>query len=272
MTIVNRSGVSGAYVDFEDQQVRVVSDRPISRAEAKGLAARVELAWANDDHVQKWDDKRPLRSQLTVAVLSAQAFTRLTGDTTGSIAGVTTGKNLFVVPERVLHGTSQEDEDTIAHELAHVQDFREAGDAMESIPTYLEEGKATVLGDAWGADDERLASATRLMASLSADDAAYLLRNFRRASAESRPPNFVFAGETTGALFVEFLATHVKKDALVRLCDAIEATGHGTRFTTAFRQSFGMSLTEAEQRFIRFIADTEGDPSRRLAGTLYAPR
>ncbi len=271
MTIVNRS-VGGAYVDFEDEQVRVVSDHPIPRAEAKGLAERVELAWANDVHQQKWDDQKPLRAPLTVAVLSPRAFERFTGDSSGSIAGVTTGKNLFVVPERVLQGTSPHDEDTLAHELAHVQDFREAGDAMDSIPTYLEEGKATVLGDAWGGDDDRLTSAARLMASLDADDAEYLLRNFRRASAESRPPNFVFAGETTGALFVEFLATHVKKDALVRLCDAIEAAGDGTRFTTAFRQSFGLSLTEAEQRFIAFIADTEGDPQRRLAGTLYAPR
>lgn len=272
MTSVNRSGVSGAYVDFEDEQVRVVSDRPISRAEAQGLAERVELAWANDVHQQKWDDKKPLRAQLTVAVLSPQSFRRFTGDTTGSVAGVTTGKDLFVVPERVLHGTSQADEDTLAHELAHVQDFREAGDAMDSIPAYLEEGKATVLGDAWGGDDQRLGSAARLMASLSADDAAYLLRNFRRASAEARPPNFVFAGETTGALFVEFLATHVKKDAMVRLCDAIEAAGDGTRFTNAFRQAFGISLSEAEQRFVDFIADTEGDPARRLAGTLYSPR
>ena len=273
MAGVNWSGVNGAqYEDYEDAQVRVVSDRPISRAEAKGLAARVELAWASDAHEQQWDDTRPLQPQLTVAVLSPAAFARFTGDETGSIAAVTTGKDLFVVPERVLHGTSQEDEDTLAHELAHVQDFRMAGDAMDSIPTYLEEGKAVVLGDAWGADDKRLASVARTMTALSADDVAYLLRNFRHPSAEGRPPQFVYAGETAGALFVEYLATHVRADAVVRLCDAVEAAGDGTRFTTAFRKSFGLSLTEAEQRFIAFVRETERSPSRRLAGTLYAPR
>ena len=266
------SASSGLYEDFRDAQVRVVSDRPVSRAEAKALAARIERAWNSDTEVQRWDDQRPLQKQLTVAVLSARAFAHFTGDDTGSIAGVTTGKDLFVVPDRVLRGTSADDEDTIAHELSHVQDFREAGDAMDSVPTYLEEGKASVLGDAFGRDAKHLADTARTMASLSADDVAYLLRNFRHASAERRPPPFVYAGEVTGALFVEYLATHVRRDAVVRLSDAVEAAGRGTRFTTAFQQAFGLSLTEAEQRFVAFVRDTEGEPNRRLAGTLYGPR
>jgi hypothetical protein len=272
------SGVRGAgganamYVDFQDTQVRVVSDHPLGAADAKALAARIERAWIHDTKVQRWDDQRPLQKQLTVAVLSAPDFARFTGDDTGSVAGVTTGKDLFVVPDRVVHATTREDEDTIAHELSHVQDFREAGDAMDSVPTYLEEGKASVIGDAWGGDAQRLASSARTMASLSADDVAYLLENFRSASAERRPPQFVYAGEVTGAMFVEFLATHVNKDAVAHLSDAVEAAGKGTRFTTAFTKAFGISLTEAEQRFVTFIRDTEGDPSRRLAGTLYAPR
>ena len=265
-------GESAMYVDYQDTQLRVVSDHPLSSSDARSLAARIERAWAHDTKVQRWDDQRPLQKQLTVAVLSAQAFARFTGDDTGSVAGVTTGKDLLVVPNRVLHGTTPDDEDTIAHELSHVQDFREAGDAMDSVPTYLEEGKASVIGDAWGRDPRHLADTARTMASLTAEDAAYLLKNFRSASAERRPPQFVYAGEVTGALFVEFLATHVNRDAVVHLSDAVEAAGKGTRFTTAFAKAFGLSLTEAEQRFVAFIRDTEGEPSRRLAGTLYEPR
>lgn len=276
MSAVRGAGWSGAssglYEDFQDAQVRVVSDRPLARTDARALAARIERAWESDSQQQRWDDERPLRQPLTVAVLSASGFARFTGDDTGSIAGVTTGKDLFVVPDRVLRGTSPDDENTIAHELSHVQDFREAGDAMDSVPTYLEEGKASVLGDAWGRDPKHLANTARTMTSLSADDVAYLLRNFRHASAENRPPPFVYAGEVTGAMFVEYLATHLRQDAVVRISDAVEAAGHGTRFTSAFQQAFGISLTEAEQRFVAFVRDTEGQPARRLAGTLYAPR
>ena len=266
------SGASGMYDAFEDAQVRVESDQPVTRAEAKALAARVERAYASDSSVQRWDDRGPLRAKLTVAVLSAENFARFTGDNTGSIAGVTTGPDTIVVPERVLRGATLDDENTLAHELAHVQDFREAGDGMVSVPIYLEEGKAYVLGDAYAREPRHLADVARTMASFSADDAAYLLKNFRHASAERRPPQFVYAGEVMGALFVEYLATHVKRDAVVRLCDAVEATGRGQRFTDAFKKAFGLSLPAAEQRFVDFMRDTEGQPGRRLAGTLYAPQ
>ena len=263
---------SDMYEVFRDEQVSVVSDRPVPRAEAKALAARIEKAWKSDLHQHRWDDPSELRDTLTVAVLSPRAFADFTGDETGAIAGVTTGQDTIVLPARLLRGATPADLNTLAHELSHVQDFREAGDAMDSIPTYLEEGKATVLGDAYGSEPEHLAQTARTLASLSGDDAAYLLRNFRHASAERRPPPFVYLGEVTGALFVEYLATHVKRDAVVRLADAVEAAGNGTRFTDAFQVAFGLSLAETERRFVAFIRETEGQPARRLAGTLYAPR
>ncbi len=272
MTAMGRVGWAGLVEDFHDAQVRVVSDRPVSAADAKALVARVERAWKSDVKTQRWDDEGPLRRTLTIAVLSAPAFAQFTGDATGSIAGVTTGKDTFVMPERVLHGTTRDDENTLAHELSHVQDFREAGDAMESIPTYLEEGKATVIGDAYGRESRHLADAARTMASFTGDEVAYLLRNFRRSSDEQRPPQFVYAGEVMGALFVEYLATHVRGDAVVRLADAVEAAGRGTSFTRAFATSFGRSLGEVEREFVTFVRDTEGEPGRRLEGTLYGPR
>jgi len=269
MSDVEWMGASGMYVAFEDAQVRVESEQPISSAQARALAARVERAWVADLKTQRWEDQQVLREKLTVAVLSPPSFADFTGDPTGSIAGVTTGPDVIVVPDRLLSGTSRDDENTLAHELAHVQDLREAGDAMSSVPVYLEEGKATVLGDAWSRDRAHLEQAARTMASFSAEDVAYLLRNFRSTSAERRPAPFVYAGEVMGALFVEYLATHVKKDAVIRLCDAVEAAGDGQRFGDAFKKSFGISLSEAERRFVEFVRATEGQPHRRLAGTLY---
>jgi hypothetical protein len=271
MTTVRRAGWGdGAlYEDFHDAQVRVVSDRPLPREQAKALATRVERAWQADLEKHQWNDERPLHKQLTVAVLSRDAFERFTGDETGSIAGVTTGPDVFVMPERVLRGVSVDDQDTIAHELAHVQDFRMAGDAMAQVPTWLEEGKASVIGDAFGRSSRHLHDAARTMAGFSADDVAYLLQNFRGPDAENQPPNFVYAGEVMGALFVEYLGAHVKRDAVLRISDAIEAAGNGVEFGAAFRAALGLSLGEAQRRFVEFIRETEGDPNRRLAGTLY---
>lgn len=235
------------------------------------MVDRIERAWASDVQRQRWDDPARVQGSLTVAVLSATAFAQFTGDSSGSVAGVTTGPGLFVVPTRVTQTQDREDDDTFAHELAHVQDFRVAGEAMASIPTYLEEGKASVLGDVYAREPRRLASSARTMAAFTGDEVQLLLQRFRTSAAERNAPGFVYAGEVMGALFVEYLAVHVRRDALARLCDAIESAGQGRSFSSAFRAEMGTSLSVLEARFVDFIRATEGQPSARLRGTLYAP-
>jgi Domain of unknown function (DUF4157) len=258
------------YQDFEDAQVRVVSDQPVSKAAAEALAARVERAWVSNQKAHQWDDVAPLKEQLTVVLLSQENFSEFTGDSSGAVAGVTTGKDVFVMPSRVTAGMSKLDEATIAHELAHVQDFRQADAAMDSIPTWLEEGKAYVLGDAYGKEPRHLAQVAQTMGAFRAKDAEYLLANFKDASAEQREPAFVYAGEVMGALFVEYLSAHVRPDAIARISDAIEAAGDGQRFPAAFQKAVGVSLGRAQRDFVRFVRETEGDPRSRLEGTLYA--
>jgi hypothetical protein len=260
---------------YRDSLVRVVSDEALSKADAKRLAKNVEKAWAYDARNLKWDDTRPLERPLTVAVLSRGAFTRFTGDASGSIAGVTTGPDLFVVPDRVARRPGPDDLDTVAHELVHVQDFREAGRRADAIPTYLVEGKAYVLGDRYvGRRTAHIDNVAAVLGQLSARDAAAVLQNFRHASDEQRNARFVFLGEVTGALFVEFLRTRVdgrgRADTLDRLSNATAAVGQGESYAAAFRREFGLSLPAAEQQFLRYLAETEGRPRARLAGTLYA--
>ncbi len=255
---------AAAYEIYEDAQVRVVSDRPVSAAKGKALATRVERAYAWDDRIEKWKSKAPLRPQITVEVLSTPAFQRFTGDRTGGIAGVTTGPNLFVMPARVLDGA---DDNTLAHELAHIQDFREAGVRLDAVPIYLQEGKAYVLGDRYGGRSEGV---VRTLSQLTAHDAKAVLAGFRTARDESGDPRFTYYGEVTGALFVEWLRTRGKPDAVPRLAQAISDTGQGASFDAAFRKQFGVSLQSAEDGFIRYIAATEGKPRERLKGTIYA--
>jgi hypothetical protein len=254
---------------YRDAQVRIVADETVTQVKAKALAARVEKAWRSDAGQQQFEDQGALRAPLTVEVLSKAAYTRFTGDPTGAVAGVTTGPNVFVMPDRVLGQANAQDSDTIAHELSHVQDFREAGAQMDQVPTYLEEGKAYVLGDAYGKDTKHLTNIAQVMGQLDAPAVKEILTHFTKGQDEQRDPRFVFLGEVTGALFVEYLSTHVKPDTIARLADAVEATGHGGSFGTTFAKAFGMTLSQAVQRFVDFIQATEGQPAERLKGTLY---
>ncbi len=271
---VRATGSAVGFDIYEDAQVRVVSDKRVSAAEGRTLARRVERAFKWDERKEKWRDPASLKPQVTVNVLSKDAFTRFTGDSTGSIAGVTTGPDVFVVPDRVLRGVSANDETTMAHELAHIQDFREGGAALEQVPIYLQEGKAYVLGDQYpaslGLRDGHLASVSRTLGQLTAHDAQTVLTHFRAARDEQGSPQFTYYGEVTGALFVEWLRTHQKSDAVPRLAQAIADSGRGAGFQSSFRTQFGFSLDTAEQAFVRYVGDTEGNPAERLKGTIYA--
>ena len=272
---VTRSAPGRLHEVFHDSKVQVVSDANVSAAQAKALALRVEKAYAHDTAALKWADKAPLAKSLTVAVLSPNAFTRFTGDSSGSIAGVTTGPNLFVVPTRVLGRPSVEDNNTLAHELTHVEDFRETGRAVGKIPTYVMEGRAYLLGDGYAnRDTAHNRDVARTLGAISGAQADAVLTRFTGTNAENQDPRIVYLGEITGGLFVEFLRTrlggHGKADAMKRLSKVNELVGDGASYEAAFQQQFGTSLSQARAQFKQYVTNTEGRPSERLRGTLYA--
>jgi len=273
-----RSGTAVHEV-FHDSAVRVVSDEAITDAQAQAFAKRVEAAYAFDTAQQQWQAQEPLRSPLTVAVLSQGAFSAFTGDITGSVAGVTTGPDLFVVPDSVLSRPNDAlVENTIAHELAHVQDFREGKSGLNQVPIYVQEGKAYVLGERYPLTEhlknDHIAYVAGELAKVSADKARTVLAHFRTASDEGNNPEG-FLGETLGALFVEFLRTPLSgaahPDAIQRLAIVTEQTGQGQTFDKAFQAQFGFSLKSAEESFLAHLKRTEGDPSARFQGTLFDP-
>jgi hypothetical protein len=257
---------------YEDNKVTIVSDENVTAAQAKALAQRVETAYAWDEGQLGWKNEGPLSKPLTVAVLSKPAFEGVTGDTTGAVAGVTTGPNLFVMPDTALAGRpTKEDVDTIAHELTHVQDFREGGNGTDTMPTYILEGRAYVDGDKYAKDASQISP---YLGQLTAQDAQAVLKGFRHPGDEQKNPEFGFMGEITGALFVEFLRTRLNgkgdADAMSRLSAATTSLNTGTSYDDAFKQQFGVTLASAEQQFVQYIGSTEGNPKARLSGTLYA--
>lgn len=261
---------------YSDDQVQIVSDEKVSAAKAKSLANRIEKAWDFDESRQHWADPTPLQKPLTVAVLSNDAFGKLTGDTTGATAGVTTGPDLFAVPDRVLGRRNAQDENTIAHELGHIQDIRECGERIEDVPIYLQEGKEYLLGECYPLEEKmknpHITYVGDALKRLTGKDADWLMKHFRHAADEQASGNVGFFGEVTGALFVEFLRVRLNHpDAVAQVAGVISDVGKGKSYDAAFRSHFGLSPKEAEKQFVDFIARTDGNPVARLEGTLFDP-
>ncbi len=270
-----RHGLDVNVPVYSDGAVRVISDERIPREEGEALARRIEAAYQYDARRQRWPDEAPLDAPLTVAVLSAGGFARFTGDRSGSVGGVTTGPDLFVLPDRVLGRADAMDEQVIAHELSHVQDFRQGGPRVEQVPVYLQEGKAYLLGESYPATRQlanpHLAYVAEALGEIRAEDAERMIRRFRTGEDEARSGAFGFIGETAGALFIEFMRVRMgKKDAVAQVAEVISAVGQGERYEVAFKRQFGVAPRQVEEAFVEFIAATEGSPEERLAGTLFA--
>ncbi len=230
-----RARVTGDVIEiFHDAQVRVFSDAGLTRAQGEALAHRVEAAYTFDKKLQHWDRPAALAKPITVAALSDEKFAQVTGDRSGRVAGITTGPDVFAMPARVATRRNADDDDTIAHELGHVQDLREGGSNISQVPIYLQEGKEYLLGDRYPASHGQAtrsrASVANELARISGSDALWVLNRFRTVADEAHAGSRGFLGETVGALYVEFLRTRLKggkPDAIARVADVISGVGRG---------------------------------------------
>lgn len=268
---------------YQDQFCKIVTDDPkMTKAQGQALAKKVEDAWQADLKLEQWKDTSPLnKNQLTVQALTKSGFDKaLGGDSTG-VAGVTMGPDLMAVPENLTSSTNPDDDDTIAHELNHVMDFREAGDGIDSIPVYEQEGKAYTVGDTYpiteGKDksDPVLRGVGEELSKITGAQARDVMDNYRDGSAEGDSSRDGFRDETTGALYVQFLKTRLGgagvPDALQRLAQVTADVGQGQSYDNAFQKEFGVSSKSTEDAFVKYVTATEGKPSERMAGTLWAP-
>lgn len=276
-SLLTRAGVEVHEV-YSDGRVHIVSDTELSQADARALARKVEAFYDWDAQQQHWKDPAPLSAPLTVAALSRSVFSALVGDPTGSVGGFTTGPGLFVMPSDSARRGGPDDDVVVAHELGHVQDFREGGARIKDVPIYLQEGKAYLLGDqaalAKGGHPRNVDDVSRALARVTADDAKKVMTGFRTSRDEATWGRYGFYGETIGALYVEYLRLHFKggkPDAFSRVADVIAGVGHGEDYAQAFSERFGASPAEAEAGFVKWMRDTDGKPDLRLEDTLYDP-
>ncbi len=111
---------------------------------------------------------------------------------------------------------------------------------VEVARDLADQGRARVEQDERRAP-EQLIELGRLMGALTAELVVELINHFAQKPPAQRAPAMVVLGALTSALFVEFWAL-------------ASSTGPEA----------------ALERFVSFIEETEGQPARRLAGTLYS--
>ena len=85
----------------------------------------------------------------------------------------------------------------------------------------------------------------------------------------ARSVDEVGLGEQIGSLFVEYLRAHVQQDTHHRLGRVWQRIGAGATVEASIAAEYGRSLADHHADFVAHVEATEGDPTRRLAGTVF---
>ena len=240
----------------DDGFLLILSDRDLDAARCKSHVARVLKAYAFVTERSGWKDRGPLTAQpLKFSVL---------GDPALKVLGYAQGPNLMVMKDAYMDNPLSEG--TLAHELAHIQDFRQL--KGKRMPSFMFEGRALTIGQAYrvsigqplGDYDRQMA---RSAVGFTPDGALALLENYQGRGWDN---------QAVGTVVVEYMRTRWKggiTDVSIRLSRMIERIAAGREFDLAFQDEFGESAEKFADAFLGFLRATQNDPKQRLAGTMW---
>jgi hypothetical protein len=239
-----------------DGFLQIVSDRELEAARCKSHIDRVLKAYAFVTGAASWKDRGLLTAQpLKFAVL---------GDPALKVLGYAQGPNLMVMKDAYMDNPLSEG--TLAHELAHIQDFRQL--RGQRMPSFMFEGRALTIGQAYrvhigqalGDYDRQMA---RSAATFTPDQAMALLENYRGQGWDN---------QAIGTVVVEYMRVRWNggiQDINPRLSRMIERIAAGREFDLAFQDEFKASADAFAEAFMNFLRTTHGKPQERLHGTMW---
>ncbi len=240
----------------DDGFLEVYSDHAVDGARCKAIAGRVLKAFAFVADRAAWRDR---------GILTARPLQfALVGDSANNVLGYAKGPNLMVMKDSYMDQPLSEG--TLAHELAHIQDFRQL--RGRRMPSFMFEGRALTIGQAYrvhvgqspGDYDRQMA---RSAVGFTAERAMELLDNYRAHGWDN---------QAIGTVVVEYMRTSWKggvPDINPRLSRMIERIAAGREFELAFQDEFGVSAEAFAEAFAGYLRATQGDPKRRLHGTMW---
>lgn len=237
--------------------VRLRTDTPVSAAEQRAIVAKVRAAYAWVARTQAWPDARPLSAPLEVRLT---ARPDVLGTATDDV--ITIGLDYIRSDPALSQGT-------LAHELCHIQDRRQARPAR--VPGFIAEGRGLTNGFAYRRSlglppqpyDRGLA---RAITGFTPAEVAAVMADLAPGSLRDPEANLRF--EFVGAWFVEYLRTTGYPDVQPRLARVITRLHAGQPFEAAFEAEFGVGFGKVAFAFVRHAETTRG--SMRLKGTIWA--
>jgi hypothetical protein len=240
----------------DDGFLEVYSDHAVDPARCKAIAGRVLKTFAFVAERAAWKD----RSILTARPLQFA----LVGDGAINVLGYAKGPNIMVMKDSYMDQPLSEG--TLAHELTHIQDFRQL--KGKKMPSFMFEGRALTIGQAYrlqvgqspGDYDRQMA---RSAVGFTAETAMELLDNYSGHGWDN---------QAIGTVVVEYMRTTWKggiADINPRLSRMIERMAAGREFEQAFQDEFGESAEAFAEAFAGFLRATQGDSHARLKGTMW---
>lgn len=239
-----------------DSFLQIQSDRDLDPARCQAHVARVLKAYAFVTERAAWKD----RSLLTAQPLKFSVL----GDPALKVLGYAQGPNLMVMKDAYMDNPLSEG--TLAHELTHIQDFRQL--RGKRMPSFMFEGRALTIGQAYrlhigqavGDYDRQMA---RSVVSFTPERAMQLLENYAGRGWDN---------QAIGTVVVEYLRVHWKggiNDISAKLSSMIERIAAGREFELAFQDEFGESAEKFADTFMSFLRATQNNPKQRLQGTMW---
>lgn len=232
-----------------DGFVSLMTDAELEAAEAEQFARRIAAAYEFDRQEDRWADQRLLDPPIVVRVLK---------EAPEGILGRANAPKTFLIGLDYVRKPGSEA--TIAHELTHLQDFRQL--RRKPLPQYWLEGRA---------NSNAFAYRAHLGLGQNPD---WKRRLARWTSTDARS---LFAGTATGKdahALVEEIGTlwfeHLRRrfpDAHPRSAKLIAAIASGVALPEAYQAAFGEPLEKSQAEFLAYVDVTQSDPDARVLGT-----
>lgn len=150
-----------------------------------------------------------------------------------------------------------------AFEVAKARPVPRRAGATAVVKDLAEAGRGRLAADARERDEAALVEVGRVVGGLGAELVIEVINHFAQRARPARERGMVLLGELVGALFVEFWARDRGTGAVHKVLEAVDDV------ETVIRKELGVGASQAIEMFIDFIEVTEGQPAKRLAGTLY---
>lgn len=264
-------------VVFDDGELRIVSSLPITSEQTERLSKSYRDAYSFARRFCPLPAITPT-APITLHILNAQ---ELSAQLPNAFAACSGPDDIWMGPP-ALNPNEPRFQLALAHESTHLLHKR----AGARLPSFLEEGVAKTIGHRYLLMLNEPTPESRLWLKQSYKLAAMVNSEFAQQTITQVRLDKSVANhaldENTGQLYVEFLQNKVNgkglQNVIMRINGMIAEMPRNLRkgtpqwtlaYQKAFRHHMGLTVADANNQFLRYLDQTQNDPSARLEQTIW---